>query len=205
MIRKTLIIGMIISLMTCACTSQQTPTTSSLDIQQTAEAAAFTMIAQTQSSIPTATSLPPTESPSSTPLPTNTTIPSPTLDPLLPTDTATFAPQSSAPKPDDCNKPLTSWEVPTARLKFTNSTTPKGLVTLSLYVVTEFGECGYLSQQFLNGGGLDGPVGSYSAGAFVDGKKDFRVFGSFLISKGSWNIFIRNEEIVAKGGCAPNC
>ena len=205
MIKKTVVICAIVGLIASACAPQQSPTISPLDVQHTAEAAAFTMIAQTQEAIPTATQVPPTETPSPTPLPTETIPSSPTLDPSIPTETATSVAGLSAPTQDNCNKPLTSWQAKTARLKFTNSTSPQGVVTLSLYVVTDLGECGYLSQQFLKGGGMDGPVGNYSAGAFVDGKKDFKVFGAFRIGEGSWNIFIRNEDIVAKGGCAPNC
>jgi hypothetical protein len=149
--RNIIIACIVTSLIASACNSQQTPAVSPIDIKQTAESGAFTMIAQTQEIVPTATPVPPTV-----------------------TATQTL-------------------------------TQPRGVVTLSLYVVTELGECGYLSQQFEKGGGLDGPVGYYTAGAFVDGKKNFRVFGSFRITRGSWNIFVRNENIVALGGCAPNC
>jgi hypothetical protein len=121
---------------------------------------------------------------------------------VIPTATRS---QSTGSTQDDCNKALTAWEGPTAKLNLANETKPKGTVTLSLYVVTELGECGYLSQQFESSGSLSGPVGQYSAGAFVDGKKDFKVFGGFRITQGSWTIVVRNESIVAQGGCFPNC
>src|SRR3990170_126749 len=145
MIRNALLMGVVLSLAASACAPQATATVNPLDIQHTAEAAAFTMIAQTEEAGPTAT------------------------------------------------------------LNLANETKPKGTVTLSLYVVTELGECGYLSQQFEANGSLSGPVGQYSAGAFVDGKKDFKVFGGFRITQGSWTIVVRNESIVAQGGCFPNC
>jgi len=162
------------------------------------------MVAQTQEAIPTATRVPPTETPSPTLVPTLTAITSPTPG-VSPTQTQTAAPQSSGSTPANCNKALTSWEGPTAKLNLANETKPKGVVTLSLYVVTELGECGYLSQQFETSGSLSGPVGQYSAGAFIDGPKNLRVFGGFRIVQGSWTIVVRNESIVAQGGCFPNC
>lgn len=197
MIRNALLMGVVLSLAASACAPQATATVNPLDIQHTAEAAAFTMIAQTEEAVPTATLVPPTE----TPTPTLTPITSPTSD-VIPTATRS---QSSGSTQDDCNKALTAWDGPTAKLNLANETKPKGTVTLSLYVVTELGECGYLSQQFESSGSLSGPVGQYSAGAFVDGKKDFKVFGGFRITQGSWTIVVRNESIVAQGGCFPNC
>ncbi len=221
--RNALIIGVVLSLLAGACTPQATATVNPVDIQHTAEAAALTIVAQTQEAIPSSTSLPPTTAPSPTLFPTDIPPASPTLDAfgasptgpapleIIPTFTSpanipTFTPQSSASNQDSCNKPLTSWKVPTANLKLTNDTKPGGsVVTLSLYVVTEFGECGYLSQRFESGGGLSGPVGSYSAGAFVDGKKSFKVFGSFQVGVGTSTIIIRNDRIILQGGCYPNC
>lgn len=196
--------GVILSLAANACAPQASATANPLDIQHTAEVAAFTMIAQTAEAIPTAILASPTETSSPTPVPTLTTIISPTSD-LSPTRTPTAVSQSSGSAQDNCNKALTSWEGPSAKLNLANETKPKGVVTLSLYIVTELGECGYLSQQFESSGSLSGPVGQYSAGAFVDGKKDFRVFGGFRIIQGSWTIVVKNESIVAQGGCFPNC
>jgi len=201
MIRNALIMGVVLSLAASACAPRATATINPLDIQHTAEAAAFTMIAQTEEAVPTATLVPPTETATPTRLPTLTPITSPTSD-VMPTATRS---QSTGSTQDDCNKALTAWEGPTAKLNLANETKPKGTVTLSLYVVTELGECGYLSQQFESSGSLSGPVGQYSAGAFVDGKKDFKVFGGFRITQGSWTIVVRNESIVAQGGCFPNC
>ena len=80
-----------------------------------------------------------------------------------------------------------------------NETRPRGTIILSLYVVTELGECGYLTDL------SRGPVGQYSAGAFVEGKKDFKVFGGFRITEGSWKITVRNDKIIALGSCYPGC
>jgi len=212
--RNALLIGVVLSVLASACAPQATPTINPVDVQNTAVAAAFTMVAETQLAIPSATPLPPTETASPTPLPTLTQPASPTFDALntSPTGTTlqanipTFTPQASGSNPDPCNQPLTSWKVPTANLKLRNDTQPSGsVVTISLYVVTELGECGYLSQRFESGGGLSGPVGFYSAGAFVDGKKSFKVFGAFQVGVGTSTIIVRNDRILLQGGCYPNC
>ena len=202
--RNALIMGVVLSLAASACGPQATPTANPLDIQHTAEAAAFTMVAQTEEAIPTETLVPSTETPSPTPVPTLTPIPSPTSG-VSATQTQTAVSQSSGSTQDNCNKALTAWEGPTAKLNLANETKPKGLVTLSLSVTTELGECGYLSQQFESSGSLSGPVGQYSAFAFVDGQRNFQVSGGFRISQGSWTIVVKNESIVAQGGCFPNC
>jgi hypothetical protein len=200
---KVITIAVVLVLLLTACAPQATPTVDPLDVQHTAEAAAFTMVAQTQAARPTNTPIPPTATESPTALPTLTSIPSPTVDPLLvtPTGIPTLAgqPTSAGTTVDNCNKPLTSWQGPSASFSIANETRPQGTITLSLYVVTERGECGYLVDL------SRGPVGSYSAGAFVDGRQDFKVFGGFLIREGSWTIVVRNSEITALGGCYPSC
>lgn len=204
--RTAMILGLLLTLITSACAPQAAPTMNALDVQHTAEAAAFTMVAQTQEAMPTSTSIPPTETASLTPPPTLTSIPSPTGDPalstatVLPTIVSTSAPQqSSGSTADDCNKPLTAWQGPTANFSISNETKPQGKIVLSLYVMTPLGECGYLTDL------SSGPVGSYSAGAFVDGEKNFKVFGGFQIQQGNWKIVVRNDKIIAQGSCYPNC
>ena len=203
--------GVVFILLVSACAPQAAPTTNPLDIQHTAEAAAFTVVAQTQEAQPTNTAIPPTATSTQTPLPTLTAPPTQTIDPSLPTATglptiaatsaATAVPvvDSSGSTADACNKPLTSWKGPTATFTIKNETKPQGEIVLSLYVVTPLGECGYLTDL------SKGPVGTYSAGAFVNGKKNFKVFGGFTVQEGSWKIAIRNDKILAMGSCYPNC
>jgi hypothetical protein len=71
-----------------------------------------------------------------------------------------------------------------------------------MYVVTEMNQCGYL---IISGDSFTGPVGQYSAAAFITGKQNMKAFGSFRITEGSWSVVVRNDSIVAKGGCSPNC
>jgi len=208
MMNKVLTIVVVSILLLSACAPQATPTVNPLDVQHTAEAAAFTMVAQTQAAIPTNTPVPPTAMESPTLLPTLTSVASstPVGDTVIvntPTGIPTLIPQqpttSSVSTVDNCNKSLTGWDVPTANFNIVNETRPQGTIVLSLYVVTALGECGYLADL------SQGPVGSYSAGAFVDGRQSFKVFGGFQINEGNWDIVIRNERIVAVGGCYPHC
>jgi hypothetical protein len=180
------------------------------DVQGTAMAAALTMVAETQAALPTATLIPPTEAATTTPFPTNTVPPlslaSPTqlIGPVavLPTNTPVPASGSN----DPCNQPLTTWEGESAQISLRNNTKPKGIVTASLYFTTSLGQCGYIGTQFTNTTTLTVPVGTFSAGAFVDGPKDFKIFGGGTITRpGNYSLWFENESIILKAGCAPNC
>ena len=177
------------------------PTMSPADVQGTAMAAALTMVAETQAAIPTDTPIPPTETPMPSPTPSLTQVifGTPSFE-VFPT--ATLASTSGDA---NCNQPLTKWDGEVVKLTARNNTKPKGLVTLSLFFTTDYGACGYIGAQFDNSVTLSVPTGVFSAGAFVDGKKDFKVFGGGRITPGSWSLSIENEAILLKAGCAPDC
>lgn len=201
--RNVLVTSVVLILLASACLPQGTPTANLADIQGTAAAAASTMIAQTLAAVPTATPLPPTETASPTPLPTDTPASLPTLGTqvVLPT----FTPQSSSSSgsnQDPCNQPLTSWQGETVNFTVSNQTKPQGTIILSMFVRTDMGQCGYL---IITGNSFSGPVGDYSAGAFITGKKNMKAFGSFRITPGNWKIIVRNDSIIAGGSCYPNC
>jgi hypothetical protein len=213
--RNRLILGVVFILLASACSPQPAPTENPVNIQQTAEAAALTMVAETQAALPTATTIPPTSPPSPTPLATNSPIPLPTSGTpgLIPTPTGlpTFTQQVPQAQPttssgggstDICNQPLTSWQGPTANFSIANQTQPEGTIVLSMYVVTEMGQCGYL---IITGDSFSGPVGQYTAGAFITGRQNFKAFGGFRITEGNWAIVVKNSTIEARGGCFPNC
>lgn len=196
----------ILSLLISACSAQPTETPiKPEDIQLTAAAAAFTIVAETQAAIPTNTQIPPTETLEPTPLPTDTPIPSPTIDTSLftPTLIPSPTPQTADTSGDDpCNQPLLSWQGPSVSIVMDYEYSPKSkddYVVVSLWVSTDLGECGYLYDI------STGPVGQYSAAVFIDGKKDFKVFGGFRLSEGSWKLVVRNDSVVALGGCYPHC
>ena len=192
----------------CGSTAAVEPTLSAEDTQSTAIAAAFTIVAKTQAAIPTNTAVP-TDTPVPTALPTDTPAPSPTAleltdASLSPTVVPTFTsqPVSSEPTKDPCNKPLTAWQGPSANFNLLYEYSPQSKddkVVVSMYVVTDLGECGYLYDL------STGPVGQYTVGAWVDGKKSFKVFGGFRITQASWDISIRNDRIIALASCYPNC
>jgi len=206
--RNLSIVGAVLILLASACSPQAAPTMNPQDIQHTAEAAAFTVVAQTQEAQPTNTPLPPTATLTLTPLATLTAPPTQTIDPALPTapglpTIAVTLAQPSIPTKapviaagstaTDCEKPLTSWTGPTANFTIKNETKPQGDVVLSLHVVSPRGDCGYLTDL------SRGPIGTYSAGAFVNGQKNFKVFGNFQIEEGNWKIIIQNDKIYVLG------
>lgn len=185
----------ILSLLLSACAGAPAqPAMEAQDRQSTAVVAAFTMVAETEAAQPTNTAVPPTE----TPLPpSDTPVPSPTV-----VATFTSQPATSGPTADPCNRPLTAWQGPSASLNIVYDYSPQGKddkVVVSLWVMTDAGECGFLSDLSY------GPAGQYTARAYVDGKKDFKVFGGFRITEAGWDIVIRNDKIIALGGCYPNC
>jgi hypothetical protein len=193
----------IFAFLLAACGPEATPTMSPEDIQGTALAAASTMIAETQAAIPTATAIPPTETPTPTLPPTKPATAA--LGPTFPVNAPTFTPLPTTTNGGGCNQPLTKWDGDSVKLIIRNNTKPKGLVTVSLFFTTDLGQCGYIGAQFDNMTSIMVPVGTFSAGAFVDGKKDFKVFGGGRITPGSWSLWIENESIILRAGCAPNC
>ena len=224
--QTVLTIGVVFILLVSACAPKAVPTANPVDIQHTAEAAAFTVVAQTQQSLPTATTAPSTDTPAPTLAITDTVPPLPTINfnstpagastgiPTVGFPTAsipTFTPlpaqssqgsTSSSNTQANCNQPLTSWQGKTANFVIVNQTKPQGTIILSMYVVTQMGQCGYL---IITGDSFSGPVGQYSAGAFITGKKNMKAFGAFRITEGTWKIAVRNDSIVVLGSCYPNC
>lgn len=210
--QNVLVTSLVLILIASACAPQGTPTANAADVQNTAIAAAATMVAETLAAVPTATPLPPTETASPIPLPTDTPFPLPTQEGAatlaggLPTNMPTFTPQAvsnSGTNQDPCNQALTSWQGPTAYFTVANQTKPKGTIVLGIYVVTEMGQCGNL---VITGDSFTGPAGQYSAAAFINGKKNMKAFGSFRITgEGKWKIVVKNDTITAAGGCYPNC
>lgn len=139
---------LILSLMISACGAEPVPTISAADVQSTAVAAAFTVVAQTQAAIPTATPLPPTETPTATPQATNTQVPLPTLDVTVTTAAPTTSSGGSTSSgTDPCANRVLSWSPKGKPTVIRIANTTKAEVTLSLYLneTASHGECGYRS------------------------------------------------------------
>jgi uncharacterized protein YceK len=136
--RFTLVL--MITLIISACGAQATPTVSAVDIQSTAAAVAFTIVAETQSAIPTATPLPPTETPTNTPAPTVTLLPLPSSAVTL-----TPVPNGNSGGGDPCiNKVLpASLQGETVKIRINNST--KAALAISVYLNQTVPQsvCGY--------------------------------------------------------------
>jgi len=132
----------VLAVLLSACGPQGTPTMAPADVQNTAVAAAWTMVAMTNQAIPTITPLPPTETPSPTPLPTFTPIALPTIMGSLPTPTT----QPVSSDPDSCIKPLDTGEAgPTVRVRLENEAGGAMNVSLNLWTPNAFGQCGAIS------------------------------------------------------------
>ena len=138
-----LTVVLVIMLIISACGSrgaQAVPTVDPVAIQDTMAAAAFTMVAETQAAIPTATPPPPTETATNTPAPTDTPPPLPPSDVTL-----TPVPNGNSGGDDPCvQTPLpASLQGETTRMRINNST--KATMRISVYLNRSGsqGQCGY--------------------------------------------------------------
>ncbi|MEO8354444.1 MAG: hypothetical protein ABI621_00875 [Chloroflexota bacterium] len=122
----------------CGARGTQAPSTTvnAADIQVTVVAAAFTMIAETQAAIPTATPPPPTAIFTDTPVPTITLLPLPSS-----------APEGNSGGGDPCIDKVLPESLPgePVRIRLNNSTKAALSVTVYLNQSGPQGECGYRS------------------------------------------------------------
>ena len=191
---------LLFSFILSACGAEAAPAAEPVDVQATAEAMAFAMLTETQAAMPTFTSVPPTNT--AMPLPTETQTLIPTVEII---ETPTLVATATSTK-DVCNQPLTSWTANDAKMTI-SSDIKKSTAVVSLYVLTEMGECGYMSYT-LDGGTTGGtiPAGCYTALAWVKTpQRDFSAGTSFCITGGSWELVIKDGLLVLHGGCYPNC
>jgi len=136
---KSSAIVIAVILVLSACGAKSVPTMSAVDVQSTAAAAAFTMVAQTHEAVPTETPLPPTATPTQTALPTETPVVTPTLE-----VTFTLVAPTTNSSVDPCSTRVLS--APTGRettIRIVNST--RAAITLSMYLneTASTGACGY--------------------------------------------------------------
>jgi hypothetical protein len=137
----TLVLMLTLTLTACGAEAEAIPTINPMDLQGTVAAEAFTMIAETQAAIPTATPVPPTDTPTNTPLPTDTPLPAPSSG----VGTFTPIPNSSSGGGDPCiNQPLPpTLKGETVKIRINNST--KATLAFSIYLSQTTPEvvCGY--------------------------------------------------------------
>jgi hypothetical protein len=138
-----LTLGLMITLIISACGArvpQATPTVNVLDLQSTMAAAAFTMIAETQAAIPTATPPSPTATFTNTPAPTDTALTLPSSGVTL-----TPVPNSNSGGGDACvNSTLPALlQGETVRIRINNSTRVTLALSVYLSQTTPQNVCGY--------------------------------------------------------------
>lgn len=188
------------ALMVSACGQPAAPTMSAADVQNTAVAAAFTMIAETQAAVPTATPIPPTETPTETPLPTDTPLPSPTLNVTL---AATTAPTSSNAGGDPClTRILAPKKGKETIIRVLNDT--KVTVTVSLYLneTASHGECGYRSFQLSKNSDIvfdDLVQGCYNLWAWSSNSSVNVNGGGCINNTDKWTFEVRDNTIKFTG------
>lgn len=212
MLKRIFPILLTLAVFLTACGTQGTPTMAPVDVQNTAVAAAWTMVAETQLAIPSATPLPPTEVPSPTPLPTFTpeqlqvlsTLPVATL-PIISLPTSTVAAVGGCTDTTQLNVAEAGITSP---IRIENES--GGTLTYVTFYLNEgtnkFGQCGNIAVYKVTPGAwvtLQLPKGTYSAYASISYKNGSSGFarGGFTLNQGFEDIvsvIVRQEIIVAK-------
>lgn len=195
------ILSSIIALLMAACAPQAAPTINPVDVQNTAMAAAFTMVAETQAAIPTATIPPPTETPTQTPLPTNTPLTTLTLATSVTTSVAVAA-STSTPGGDYCQTRILSWSPKgrPATIHIINSNRAAITVSLFLNETADHFECGYRVYEIGSRSDVfitDLVQGCYTLWAFNnDQRTPVNAFGSGCINNpDKWTIEITQDRV----------
>ena len=187
-----------------------TPTINAVDVQNTAAAAAFTLVAQTQAAIPTNTPLPPTEIPTQTSLPTETPPPLPTSEiatsAVVSTPTTAQASNNQTGNTnnsgvDPCStRVLSKPEGKETTIRVVNTT--KLGVTVSMYLneTASKGACGYRGFVLAKNNDIvftDLVQGCYNLWAWSDNAKGkFTSQGSGCINNADkWTFEIRENVI----------
>jgi hypothetical protein len=181
-----------------ACGASSNPTVSPVDVQNTAIAAAFTIVAETHAAIPTDTPILPTETATQPSLPTDTPLPLPTETAVA---TATLTQDSGGSDP--CNVPLKVSGGLLTKIRILNKTGSPITVSLFLHK-TPFGDCGYKGYNIVKGGSItitDLPVGCYSVSVFVnDPKKPIQSSGYGCPNNpDQWTFEVRREAVTFIG------
>ncbi len=200
--KKLLTIMFASVLLLSACGPEPEPTMSAEDVQGTAVAAAWTMVAETQAVLPTATPIPPTDTPVPTLPPTSTPIPLPTQPvSALPTNTLSSETTTSGDICQDLKHLIPAdADGPKTTIRIVNE--HKVPATISLYLnKTVFGECGYRSYSLSKNGDTVQtlPQGCYSAWAWsTDSKETFNAEGYALCANNpdKWTMVIRGERVI---------
>ncbi|MDK1028917.1 MAG: hypothetical protein QGM50_07255 [Anaerolineae bacterium] len=193
--KRTLLTFYLLIILLSACGPTPESTMGAAEIQSTAVAAAWTIVAETKAAIPTATQIPPSAVPTNTS--TATALPSPTQSTgFLPTAT-------SLSDKDPCDRLLQSDpDGPDFPLKIINET--KSPVTISIYLEkTSFGMCGYRSYQLKSKGStlVRFPQGVMYGYAWINGKNPTTAQGGPWRPNNpdKWSVLIRETTLKMVG------
>ena len=176
----TLVLMIALSTSGCGAKATPPPTVNPLDLQSTIVAAAFTVVAETQAAIPTATPIPPTPTFTDTPVPTNTIPPLPASGVTL-----TPVPNGNSGGGDPCvNKVLPAvLQGETVKIRINNST--KAALAISVYLNQTVPQsvCGYRTYNVDPGQSVvinDLVEGCYTLWAWNPDPKDY-----FIVTNGT--------------------
>jgi hypothetical protein len=180
------------------------PTLSAVDVQATAVAAAFTMIAETEAAIPTATPLPPTETATQTPLPTDTPPPLPTLNATLTSPTAPVAANTSTGGDPCATRVLAPKKGRATVIRVVNDSKATVRVSMYLQETAAHGECGYRSFDLTKNNDIvftDLVQGCYWLWAWnIDNKEQINSSGSGCINNpDKWTFTISSNHVKFDG------
>ena len=198
----------VIALLISACGAPPAPTMQAVDVQHTAEAAAFTMVAQTQAAIPTNTPIPPTDTPSQTPLPTNTPLPLPTSATLATVSAVAAAPATVPVSTtagnsgaDPClTRVLSDPPGKETTIRVVNTTKLAVLVSMYLNETASKGACGYRSFNLAKNNDIvftDLVQGCYNLWAWSENAKGkfYSSGGGCINNSDKWTFEIRESNI----------
>ena len=191
--------AIILAMLVSACGAEPTPTINPLDVQNTAVAAAFTLVAETQAAMPTATPVPPTETATQTQttLPTNTPL-------TLSTSIASLTPPSAASTAgsDPCQTRVLSWSPKGRPANIHIINTTRAAITVSLYLneTADHFECGYRAYEIGSRSDVfitDLVQGCYTLWAFNnDQRTPVNAYGSGCINNpDKWTIEISQDMV----------
>jgi hypothetical protein len=195
--KKVLPLILALTILLTACGSKATPTVDAASVQASAVAMAFTMAAQTQAALPTATLVPPTATVTIPPPATPTVFALPTFP--LSAPSATLASSSASP----CSVPLSkdpTGRSATLRIVNENKSQVQGSICLAKTPFGEFGVIG-IALARMQDTILTVPQGCYSAYFWVnDPKKPSTAQGYGLCMNNSdkWTMIIRGDTVVLK-------
>lgn len=166
---STLTVILAITMLISACGAEPVPTANPVDVNNTAVAAALTIIAQTQAAVPTNTLPPPTDTPTLMPTPTNTPLES--VTPLV-IASPTTAPAANTGG-DPCDTRVLSGDMKGKETIIRIWNTTKVPITVSIYLneTASHGECGYRSYNLPKNGDVvihDLVQGCYNLWAWSD-------------------------------------